>query len=127
MQDKLKTEKLVKSVILNTIEKNIPTIVFLSETDEVIFIKSVISTLLKKEYDENKFTPEDWNEIADIMLKLGNIPLVIKMIDSVENIIEYINNFSTELKDNKGYVIIEYEKNDLPKLKNYQNLIIEFI
>ena len=82
MQDKLKIKKLVESVILNTVEKNIPTIVFLSKIDEVDFIKSVISALLKKEYDENKFTPEDWNELADIMLKLGNIPLVIKMIDS---------------------------------------------
>ncbi len=127
MQDKLKIEKLVKSVILNTVEKNIPTIVFLSEIDEVVFIKSVISTLLKKEYDENKFTPEDWNELADIMLKLGNIPLVIKMIDSVEKTIEHINNFSTELKDNNGYVVIEYENNNFSDLNDKKNIVVEII
>lgn len=125
MQDKLK--KLVKLVILNTVEKNIPTLVFLSEIDEVDLIKSVISILLKKEYDENKFTFEDWNELVDIILKLGNIPLVIKMVDSVEKTIEQINNFSTELKDNKGYVIIECTDDDFNNLKNNQNLIVEII
>jgi len=127
MQDKLKIKKLVESVILNTVEKNIPTIVFLSEIDEVVFIKSIISTLLKKEYDENKFTPEDWNKLADIMLKLGNIPLVIKMNDSVEKTIEHINNFSTELKDNNGYVVIEYKNNNFSDLNDKKNIVVEII
>ena len=126
MQDKLKIEKLVKSVILNTVEKNIPTIVFLSEIDEADFMKSVISAILQKEYNENEFTPEDWNELADIMLKLGNIPLVIKMIDSVEKTIEHINNFNTELKDNNGYVVIEYEHNDFNNLA-FSNIVVERI
>ena len=126
MQDKIKIKKLVKSVILNTVEKNIPTLVLLSEIDEADFMKSVISAILQKEYNENEFTPEDWNELADVMLRLGNIPLVIRIIDSVEKTLKQIKDFSTELNDNNGYVIIEYKNVDLNNLA-LLNIVVEII
>lgn len=126
MQDKLKIKKLVDLVILNTVEKNIPTLVLLSEIDEADFMKSVISAILQKEYNENEFTPEDWNELADVMLRLGNIPLVIRIIDSVEKTLKQIKDFSAELNDNKGYVIIEYENVILNNLA-LLNIVVEII
>ena len=49
-----------------------------------------------------------------------------KIIDSVDKTLKQIKDFSTELNDNKGYVIIEYKNVDLNNLA-LLNIVVEII
>lgn len=125
MQEKL--DNIVDIILNKTIKENIPTVVFLSNIKETDIVKRLFSIKTQKEYKEEKFTPYDWSKLADTMLKLANIPLVIKQIDSVKNTFNKIYDFNAELKKSIGLVIIECGEYDFSKIENTKNIVVNII
>jgi len=98
-------------IILNTVNQNIPTVVFLSEPLKGDLIRNIIQKIKFSDDkipqpDENDYTQEEWKEISDIMLKLTAIPLIIKETADVDEIQQETENFVNELNNGKGLVII---------------------
>ena len=122
-----KLDKITDLILENTIEKNIPTVVFISRIEETDLIIKLISIKTQKEYDEANLTPDDWAVLADTMLMLANIPLILRHINSVEDTINKITDFCAEMGENKGLVVVDCDKNDFPKIENIKNIIIEVV
>jgi hypothetical protein len=104
-----------------------PTVVFFSETEETDLIKKLFSLKTKKEYNEQNFAPEDWTDLADMVLELSKIPLILKTIDSVENAMYLIDDFCTEMKNNNGLIIIDGGEDDFSKIQHRQNIIVKIV
>lgn len=122
-----KVDKIANILLKKTVKEKLPTVVFFSITEEADLIKKIFSLNTKKEYNEQKFTTEDWTTLADLVLGLANIPLIFKHIHSVENTIDQINNFSSEIENKNGLIIIECGEYDFPNISTKENIIIKKI
>jgi replicative DNA helicase len=127
MKRNAKLDKIAGLVLKITVEKNMPTVVFFSETEETDLIKKLFSLKTKKEYNEQNFAPEDWTDLADMVLELSKIPLILKTIDSVENAMYLIDDFCSEMKNSNGLIIIDGGEDDFSKIQHRQNIIVKIV
>lgn len=127
MKRNAKLDKIAGLVLKITVEKNMPTVVFFSETAETDLIKKLFSLKTKKEYNEQNFAPEDWTDLADMVLELSKIPLILKTIDSVENAMYLIDDFCSEMKNSNGLIIIDGGEDDFSKIQHRQNIIVKIV
>ena len=72
-------------IIEQTVNKNIPTVVFMSIKREDL-VKNLFWTLKSGNKDESTFTQDDWNQVAEIMKQLSDIPLLLKETSEVNDI-----------------------------------------
>ncbi len=127
MKRNAKLDKIAGLVLKITVEKNMPTVVFFSETEETDLIKKLFSLKTKKEYNEQNFAPEDWTDLADMVLELSKIPLILKTIGSVENAMYLIDDFCSEMKNSNGLIIIDGGEDDFSKIQHRQNIIVKIV
>ena len=127
MKRNAKLDKIAGLVLKITVEKNMPTVVFFSKIQETDLIKKLFSLKTKKEYNEQNFAPEDWTDLADMVLELSKIPLILKTIDSVENAMYLIDDFCSEMKNNNGLIIIDGVEDDFSKIQHRQNIIVKIV
>ena len=64
-------------IIERTVNKKMPTVVFMS-VKKADLVKNLFWTLKSGNKDENSFTQDDWNQVAEIMKQLSDIPLLLK-------------------------------------------------
>ena len=69
--------KITDIIIKKTVKQKIPTVVFMSIKREDL-VKNLFWTLKSGNKDESTFTEEDWNQVAEIMKQLSDIPLLLK-------------------------------------------------
>lgn len=127
MKRNAKLDKIAGLVLKITVEKNMPTVVFFSKIQEPDLIKKLFSLKTKKEYNEQNFAPEDWTDLADMVLELSKIPLILKTIDSVENAMYLIDDFCSEMKNSNGLIIIDGGEDDFSKIQHRQNIIVKIV
>ena len=97
-------------IIEQTVNKNIPTVVFMSIKREDL-VKNLFWTLKSGNKDEITFTEEDWNQVAGIMKQLSDIPLLLKETGEVNDIKKETETFITGMDGRKGLVIIHSKEN----------------
>lgn len=122
MPDNSAKDRITELVISQTIKKNIPTLLLLSEISGTELVKTVISILLKKPYDEDLFTSQDWDKLSDIMLKLSEIPLVIKEITDIKLSVKQAEDFFSNITKSNGLVIINCSETDYPNFSGIKNI-----
>ena len=91
-------------------------------------VKNLFLTLKSGNKDESTFTQEDWNEVAEIMGKLSNIPLLLKETTDVNYIKTETQTFITGMEGRKGLVIIDSKEKisekDFTKRDNISVIVI---
>ena len=92
-------------IIEQTVNKNIPMVVFASIKQEDL-VKNLFGALKSGNKDESTFTPDDWNQVAEIMQQLSNIPLLLKETIDVNYIKTETQTFITGMDGRNGLVII---------------------
>ena len=92
-------------IIEQTVNKNIPTVVFMSIKKEDL-VKNLFGALKSGNKDESTFTPDDWNQVAEIMQQLSNIPLLLKETIDINYIKTETQTFIAGMEGKKGLVII---------------------
>ena len=97
-------------VIQQTIKKKIPTVVFLSSIDKGSLVRNIIWSIKDGNKNENTFTSDDWEKIAEIIQKLAEIPLLLKETSDINEIKKDTENFIAEMNNRKGLVIINLEE-----------------
>ena len=97
--------KITEIIVNETVNKKIPTVVFMSIKTEDL-VKNLFLTLKSGNKDENTFTEEDWNQIAEIMKQLSDIPLLLKETADLNEIKTETENFIREINKGNGSVII---------------------
>ena len=97
-------------VVEKTIKQKIPTVVFMSIKKEDL-VKNLFWTLKSGNKDENSFTQEDWNQVAEIMKQLSDIPLLLKETTDVNYIKSETQTFITGMEGRNGLVIIHSQEN----------------
>lgn len=122
MPDNNTKDRITELVISQTVKKNIPTLLLLSEISGTELVKTVISILLKKPYDEDLFTSQDWDKLSDIMLKLSEIPLVIKEITDIKLSVKQAEDFFSNITKSNGLVIINCSETDYPDFLGIKNI-----
>lgn len=122
MPDNNTKDRITELVISQTVKKNIPTLLLLSEISGTELVKTVISILLKKPYDEELFTSQDWDKLSDIMLKLSEIPLVIKEITDIKLSVKQAEDFFSNITKSNGLVIINCSETDYPNFSGIKNI-----
>ena len=122
MPDNSAKDRITELVISQTVKKNIPTLLLLSEISGTELVKTVISILLKKPYDEDLFTSQDWDKLSDIMLKLSEIPLVIKEITDIKLSVKQAEDFFSNITKSNGLVIINCSETDYPNFSVIKNI-----
>ena len=60
---------------------------------------------------EGTFTQEDWNQVAEIMQQLSNIPLLLKETTDINYIKTETQTFIDGMDGRKGLVIINSKEN----------------
>ena len=112
MADNNILKQITDLVIQQTVNKKIPTVVFLSEevTKSDLFKNIAIRLTGNDEIFSDSFTP--WQLISDIMLKLAEIPLLLKETSDIKDIQSETENFIKSLDKDKGLVIID-SKDDI--------------
>jgi hypothetical protein len=98
--------KITDIIIEQTVNKKIPTVVFVSEDDFDELTKSVISRLCGSDdvFLNPSMTP--WAKVAEIMKELAKIPLIVSESNDIDTIKCAIERFIKELNDEKALVII---------------------
>lgn len=122
MPDNSTKDRITELVISQTVKKNIPTLLLLSEISGSELVKTVISILLKKPYDEDLFTSQDWDKLSDIMLKLSEIPLVIKEITDIKLSVKQAEDFFSNITKSNGLVIVNCNTTDYPDFLGIKNI-----
>ena len=102
--------KITDIVIQQTIKQKIPTVVFLSNIDKGSLVRNIIWSIKDGNKNENTFTSDDWERIAEIMQKLAEIPLLLKETSDINVIRNDTENFIAEMDNRKGLVIINLEE-----------------
>ena len=102
--------KITDIIIEKTVKQKIPTVVFMSVKREDL-VKNLFWTLKSGNKDENSFTQEDWNQVAEIMKQLSDIPLLLKETHEVDDIKKETQTFITGMEGKKGLVIIHSKEN----------------
>ena len=102
--------KITDIIIEQTVNKKIPTVVFMSVKKEDL-VKNLFWTLKSGNKDESKFTSDDWKQVADIMEQLSRIPLLLKETDDVNYIKTETQTFISGMEERKGLVIIDSKEN----------------
>ena len=102
--------KITDIIIKETVDKKIPTIIILSEIERDDLIKSLFWTIKTGNKNEESFTADDWKEVAEIMRKLSEIPLLIKNNYEIDNLKGDIEYFIREIGSRKGIVVINSDK-----------------
>ena len=97
--------KITDIIIEQTVNKKIPTVVFMSIKKEDL-VKNIFRTLKSGNKDENSFTQDDWNQVAEIMKQLSDIPLLLKETTDVNYIKTETQTFIAGMEGKKGLVII---------------------
>ena len=110
MADNNLITKITDIIIEQTVNKKIPTVVFMSVKKEDL-VKNLFWTLKSGNKDESTFTQEDWKQVAEIMGKLSNIPLLLKETIDVNYIKTETQTFITGMDGRKGLVIINSKEN----------------
>ena len=119
--------KITDIIIEQTVNKKIPTVVFMSIKKEDL-VKNLFWTLKYGNKDENTFTEEDWKQVAEIMKQLSDIPLLLKETSEVNDIEKETETFITGMEGRKGLVIINSDKKTLDnKFTTSENISIIFI
>lgn len=119
--------KITDIIIEQTVNKKIPTVVFMSIKKEDL-VKNLFWTLKYGNKDENTFTEEDWKQVAEIMKQLSDIPLLLKETSEVNYIKPETQTFITGMDGRKGLVIINSDKKTLDnKFTTSENISIIFI
>ena len=77
MADNNLITKITDIIIEKTVKQKIPTVVFMS-IKKADLVKNLFWTLKSGNKDESTFTEEDWNQVAEIMKQLSDIPLLLK-------------------------------------------------
>lgn len=121
-------KQITKLVINNSIKNNIPTIIFLSTISSTDLMKNIISTLLNKPYETDKFTPKDWQKLSDIITLLSKIPVLTKDSASIKIMVNQAKDFITSMEKRKGLIIFNTSKTDtIKKLEYGNNIVIKII
>ena len=127
MADNNLITKITDIIIEQTVNKNIPTVVFMSIKREDL-VKNLFWTLKSGNKDESTFTQDDWNQVAGIMKQLSDIPLLLKETTDVNYIKTETQTFITGMDGRKGLVIIDSKENisdkDFTKKDNISVTII---
>ena len=97
-------------IIEQTVNKNIPTVVFMSIKKEDL-VKNLFRALKSGKKDDSTFTQDDWNQVAEIMQQLSNIPLLLKETIDVNYIKTETQTFITGMDGRNGLVIINSKEN----------------
>lgn len=114
MPDKDLITRITDIIINKTVNKKIPTIVFMSIKREKL-VRNLFWTLKHGNKDESTFTEEDWREVSEIMEKLSDIPLLIKETTDADYIRNGTETFITGMEGRKGLVIINSKENIFEK------------
>ena len=119
--------KITEIIVNETVNKKIPTVVFMSIKKEDL-VKNLFLTLKSGNKDENSFTQEDWNQVAEIMKQLSDIPLLLKETIDINYIKTETQTFITGMDGRKGLVIIsskeKISEKDFTKKDNISVTII---
>ena len=119
--------KITDIIIEKTVKQKIPTVVFMSVKREDL-VKNLFWTLKSGNKDENTFTEEDWNQVAEIMKQLSDIPLLLKETTDVNYIKTETQTFITGMDGRKGLVIInskeKISEKDFTKRDNISVIVI---
>ena len=112
-------------VIQQTINKKIPTVIFLSDIDKGSLLKNVISKLYGS--DENifadySFTP--WEKVAEIMQRLAAIPLLLKETSDINEIKTETEEFINSLGKTEGLIIICTNEDAFSQFTKKENISI---
>ena len=110
MADNNLITKITDIIIEKTVKQKIPTVVFMSIKREDL-VKNLFWTLKSGNKDEITFTEEDWNQVAEIMKQLSDIPLLLKETSEVNDIKNETETFITGMDGRKGLVIIHSKEN----------------
>lgn len=102
--------KITDIIIEKTVKQKIPTVVFMS-IKKADLVKNLFWTLKCGNKDESTFTEEDWNQVAEIMKQLSDIPLLLKETHEVDDIKKETETFITGMDGRKGLVIINSKEN----------------
>ena len=105
MADNNLITKITDIIIEKTVKQKIPTVVFMSIKKEDL-VKNIFRTLKSGNKDENSFTQDDWNQVAEIMKQLSDIPLLLKETTDVNYIKTETQTFITGMDGRNGMVII---------------------
>lgn len=105
MADNNLITKITDIIIEKTVKQKIPTVVFMSIKKEDL-VKNLFWTIKSGNKDESTFTQEDWNEVAEIMKQLSDIPLLLKETTDVNYIKTETQTFITGMDGRNGMVII---------------------
>lgn len=97
--------KITDIIIEQTVNKKIPTVVFMSIKKEDL-VKNIFWTLKSGNKNESTFSQDDWNQVAEIMQKLSGIPLLLKETTDVNYIKTETQTFIAGMEGKKGLVII---------------------
>ncbi len=102
--------KITDIIIEKTVKQKIPTVVFMS-IKKADLVKNLFWTLKSGNKDESTFTEEDWNQVAEIMRNLAEIPLLLKETADANYIKTETQTFITGMDGRKGLVIINSKEN----------------
>jgi hypothetical protein len=98
--------KITDIIIQQTVNQKIPTVIFLSNIDKGSLVKNIIWTIKDGNRDEKDFTSNDWEQVAEIMRTLAEIPLLLKETFDIKEIKTETENFIAGMEGRKGLVII---------------------
>ena len=110
MADNNLITKITDIIIEQTVNKKIPTVVFMAIKKEDL-VKNLFWTLKEGNKNESTFTQEDWKQVAKIMQQLSNIPLLLKETIDVNYIKTETQSFITGMDGRNGLVIINSKEN----------------
>lgn len=110
MADNALITKITEIIVEKTVNQKIPTVVFMSIKKEEL-VKNIFWTLKSGNKDESTFTKEDWNQVAEIMKQLSDIPLLLKETHEVDDMKKETEKFIASMDGRKGLVIINSKEN----------------
>jgi len=115
--------KITEIIVNETVNKKIPTVVFMSVKKEDL-VKNLFLTLKSGNKDERSFSQEDWNQVAEIMQTLAEVPLLLKETSDLNEIKKETENFIKEINKSKGAVIINAKGIQVEDFTTKENISI---
>lgn len=106
MADNNLVSKITDIIIQQTVNQKIPTLVILSGINKGDLVKNIIQTLKGGNSDENTFSSDEWEVVAEIMQRLAEIPLLLKESTDINEIQTETEEFIINLGKTEGLIII---------------------
>ena len=115
MADNNLVSKITDIIIQQTVNQKIPTLVILSGINKGDLVKNIIQTLKGGNSDENTFSSDEWEVVAEIMQRLAEIPLLLKESTDINVIQTETEEFIINLGKTEGLIIICCNKDTITR------------